>query len=127
MRYAYVGIKTEDLTPVDREALRLRRPARRADRHRAAEQRRRRRPASRPGTASRSFRGLGVHVGGDAIVAIDGVPVADSEDVVRIVATRLYPGEVARFTVVRGTGARRVVKVSSASARLRVRNPRRSG
>ena len=62
------------------------------------------------GTHIEAFRGLGVHVGGDAIVAIDGIPVADSEDVVRIVATRLYPGEIARFTLVRGL-ARRVVKV----------------
>jgi len=37
--------------------------------------------------------------------------VGSSEDVVRIVATRLYPGEVARFTLVDGK-ARRVVKVT---------------
>ena len=49
-------------------------------------------------------------MGGDAIVAIDGVPVTDSEDVVRLVATRLFPGEIARFTLVHGQ-ARRVVKV----------------
>jgi S1-C subfamily serine protease len=52
-----------------------------------------------------------VHVGGDAIVAIDGVPVTSAEDVVRIVATRLFPGERARFTVVRGS-VRRVVAVT---------------
>ena len=46
----------------------------------------------------------------DAIVAIDGIPVSNAEDVVRIVANRLEPGETARFTVVRGT-ARRVVAV----------------
>jgi S1-C subfamily serine protease len=38
------------------------------------------------------------------------VPVADSEDVVRIVASRLYPGEIARVTLVRGH-VQRVVKV----------------
>jgi S1-C subfamily serine protease len=51
-----------------------------------------------------------VRVGGDAIVAIDGIAVTGSEDVVRLVATRLFPGEIARFTVVRGH-ARRVVNV----------------
>ena len=64
----------------------------------------------RAGTRLEEFRGLGVRVGGDAIVAIDGTPVGSSEDVVRIVATRLYPDEVARFTLVDGK-ARRVVAV----------------
>ena len=58
-----------------------------------------------------AFQGLGVRVGGDAIVAINGIPVEDAEDVVRIVASRLLPGESARFTVVRG-GARRDVTVT---------------
>jgi S1-C subfamily serine protease len=52
-----------------------------------------------------------VKVGGDAIVAINGVPVRNAEDVVRIVAERLVPGETARFTVVRGK-TRRVVPVT---------------
>jgi S1-C subfamily serine protease len=52
-----------------------------------------------------------VKVGGDAIVAINGIPVTNAEDVVRIVAERLVPGETARFTVVRGH-ARRVVRVT---------------
>jgi S1-C subfamily serine protease len=50
-------------------------------------------------------------VGGDAIVAIDGVAVTNAEDVVRIVSERLLPGETARFTVVRGE-RRRVVPVT---------------
>jgi len=56
------------------------------------------------------YRGLDVRLGGDAIVAIDGIPVRQAEDVVRIVTQRLLPGERATFTVVRGTH-RRVVPV----------------
>jgi Trypsin-like serine proteases, typically periplasmic, contain C-terminal PDZ domain len=58
--------------------------------------------------------GLDVRIGGDAIVAIDGLRVQNGEDVVRIVAERLVPGETARFTVVRGK-QRRVVAVTMAA------------
>jgi S1-C subfamily serine protease len=109
VRYAFIGIETEDLTPSI--AKRFGYAARRGALIDTVL------PGSgaaaaglKAGTHVEAFRGLGIHVGGDAIVAIDGVPVADSEDVVRIVATRLYPGEVARFTVVHGQ-ARRVVRV----------------
>ena len=109
VRYAFIGIETEDLTPSI------------AKRFGYAAQRGAlvdtvlsgsgaRSAGFKAGTHIEAFRGLGVHVGGDAIVAIDGVPVRDSEDVVRIVATRLYPGQIARFTLVRGH-ARRVVNV----------------
>jgi len=110
VRYAYLGIETEDLTPsiarhfgyaASRGALI---DAVLPGSGAAA-------AGLKPGTRTEAFRGLGVHVGGDAIVAIDGTPVGSSEDVVRIVATRLYPGEVARFTLVDGK-ARRVVKVT---------------
>ncbi len=49
------------------------------------------------------FQGESVHVGGDAVVAIDGIPVRNAEDLVRVVAERLVPGETATFTVVRGS------------------------
>jgi S1-C subfamily serine protease len=62
------------------------------------------------GTRTAAYEGLGVRVGGDAIVAIDGRPVTSAEDVVRIVASDLVPGETASFTVVRGS-ARRTVQV----------------
>jgi S1-C subfamily serine protease len=109
VRYAFVGIETEDLTPSI--AKRFGYAARRgalidtvlSGSGAAA-------AGLKAGTHIKAFRGLGVHVGGDAIVAIDGVPVTDSEDVVRIVATRLFPGDIARFTLVRGP-ARRVVSV----------------
>ena len=45
------------------------------------------------------------------ITAIDGIPVTSAQDVVRIVTTKLVPGETARFTVVRGA-QRRVVPVT---------------
>ena len=44
------------------------------------------------------------------IVAIDGNPVADSDDVARLVAERMVPGEAAWFTVVRN-GQTRVIPV----------------
>jgi S1-C subfamily serine protease len=110
VRYAYVGIKTEDLTPSI--ARRFGYAARRgalidsivSGSGAAA-------AGLRAGTRTVAFQGLGVRVGGDAIVAIDGVRVADAEDVVRIVASRLLPGESARFTVVHGS-ARRDVRVT---------------
>jgi S1-C subfamily serine protease len=110
VRYAYVGIKTEDLTPSI--AHRFGYAARQgalidsvvagsgADK-----------AGLRAGTKTEAFQGLGVRVGGDAIVAIDGDPVRNAEDVVRIVANALLPGQTARFTVVRGH-ARRVVRVT---------------
>jgi len=110
VRYAYVGIKTEDLTPSI--AKRFGYAARRGALIDTIV------PGSaaaaaglKGGTRTEAFQGLGVRVGGDAIVAINGIPVADAEDVVRIVASRLLPGESAHFTVVRGA-VRRDVEVT---------------
>jgi S1-C subfamily serine protease len=110
VRYAYVGIETEDLTPAI--ARRFGYATRRGaliDTVVAGSGAAK--AGLKAGTRVEAFDGLGVHVGGDAIVAIDGVPVTSAEDVVRIVATRLFPGERARFTVVRGS-VRRVVAVT---------------
>jgi S1-C subfamily serine protease len=111
--YAYVGVSTEDLTPsvakragyavaegaiVD--AVTPGGPGARA--------------GLRAGSAFVPFDGEEVRVGGDVIVAIDGIRVRTSEDVVRIVAERLVPGERARFTVVRGGRRRRVAVVLGA-------------
>ncbi len=110
VRYAYVGIKTEDLTPgvakkfgyaTKRGALvDYVEPGGAADE-----------AGLKPGDRQEVYEGVGLRVGGDAIVAIDGIPVASAQDVVRIVAGRLVPGETARFTVVRGA-ARRTVRVT---------------
>ena len=114
--YAYVGITSEDLTPeiakkfgygslhgalVDKVV-----PETPADR-----------AGLRAGTRNETLNGQQVTVGGDAIVAIGGETVRTASDVVRIVAERLAPGQVAEFTVVRGK--RRIVL----PVRLEARTP----
>jgi 2-alkenal reductase len=107
--YAYVGIRTEDLIPAIAKKFGY------AATHGALiDTVNPGSPAAKaglePGNHDVLFDGLDVRVGGDAIVAIDGIPVQNGEDVVRFVAERLLPGETARFTVVDGH-ARRVVPV----------------
>ena len=105
--YAYVGVRTMDLTPsvAERFGISVRRgalvtevedgtPARRA--------------GLRGGTRDVEFNGLRVALGGDVIVAIDGVAVRSADDVVRYVAHEARPGDVALFTVVRNDERRRV-------------------
>ena len=107
--YAYVGVKTEDLTPslakrfgypVERGAVITSvvggGPAATA--------------GLRGGSGREEVLGIEFLRGGDVIVAIQGQPVRSSEDVVRIVTTSLLPGQVARFTIERGN-ARRDVSV----------------
>jgi 2-alkenal reductase len=105
--YAYVGVKTEDLTP----ALAKRfdypvelgavitsvvdgGPAAAAGLH--------------GGSGREEVLGIEFVRGGDVIVAIDGQKVRSSEDVVRIVTTSLSAGQVARFTIRRGNARREV-------------------
>jgi 2-alkenal reductase len=107
--YAYVGVTTEDLTPTVARHLGLRveegalirsvedgTPADKAGLH--------------GGTKEEFFNGQRIRRGGDVIVAIDGAKIRRADDVVRIVAERLAPGQVSRFAVVRD-GARRVFPV----------------
>jgi S1-C subfamily serine protease len=109
VRYAYVGLTSEDLTPSLARHLGLAvsagalvdtvspgGPADRAGIH--------------GGTQNIPFEGSSVVRGGDVIVAIGGMPVTSADDLVRIVTTRLDPGRVVRFTLVRG-GKRRTVGV----------------
>jgi S1-C subfamily serine protease len=101
VRYAYVGITTEDLTSSIAKkfgygAIRGALIDAFADGNPAGK-----RAGLRASTRLEVFQGESVHVGGDAIVAIDGIPVRSAEDVVRMVAERLVPGETATFTVVR--------------------------
>jgi len=110
VQYAYVGITTENLTPSIARAFGY-----------AAHQGALIDVVNAGSAAARAglhasnhdvvYRGVDIRLGGDVIVAIDGIPVRDAEDVVRIVTQRLLPGEQARFTVVRGTH-RRVVPVT---------------
>jgi S1-C subfamily serine protease len=100
--YAYVGVKTEDLTPaiaravglhVDHGALVVEvvrdppSPASRA--------------GLRQGAGNVNVLGIDVPRGADVIVGINGRPVRDADDVVRLVSTQLKPGDVATFTIVR--------------------------
>ena len=110
VEYAYLGIKTEDLTPAIAKRFGY------AAKHGALVDTVEPGAAAAraglvPGTRDVAYQGLGVRVGGDAIVAIDGIPVTHAGDVVRIVSETLVPGETARFTVVRGD-TRRIVAVT---------------
>jgi 2-alkenal reductase len=105
--YAYVGITTEDLTPslarkfgYAAQQGALIRAVTSGDAGAEA--------GLKPATRTAVFQGAEVRVGGDAIVSIDGIPVKHAEDVVRIVSTRLLPGETATFTVVNGAKRRDV-------------------
>jgi 2-alkenal reductase len=98
--YAYVGISTDDLTPelARRLGVSVRRgalvtkvpdgPAREA--------------GLRAGNAVVEVNGRQVQVGGDVVTAIDDHPVRSGDDLVRIVAGELLPGQVVTFSVVRG-------------------------
>jgi 2-alkenal reductase len=107
--YAYVGVTTEDLTPTLARHLDLK-VERGAMIGRVEDET----PADDAGLRGSDreelFNGQRIRRGGDVIVAIDGVAVRRADDVVRIVAERLAPGQVSRFTVVRD-GERRVFRV----------------
>ncbi len=99
--YAYAGIGTEDLTPslarhygypvLHGAVIENVEPGSAAAR-----------AGLRAGGATAFFAGQHVRLGGDVIVAIDGVAVRGAGDVVRIVSERLQPRRSARFTIYRG-------------------------
>jgi S1-C subfamily serine protease len=99
--YAYAGLTTEDLTPAI-----ARRFGYAATAGALIDRVDTRGPAARAGLRAGSrdvvVAGQEVTVGGDAIVAIDDIPVASSDDVARFISERLLPGQVADFTIVRG-------------------------
>ena len=115
--YAYVGITTDDMTPsiaravgssVDRGALivdvKPGSPAAKA--------------GLRGGNHDVNVLGIqGLVIGGDVIVAIDGMPVRGADDVVRVVSSSLKPNDVAVFTIVRD-GQRKKVAVTLGERRL---------
>jgi S1-C subfamily serine protease len=107
--YAYVGITSADLTPG--LAKRFGYPVKYGAVITSV------RPGSpgddaglQGGTERRDFNGLAFTYGGDVLIAIDGRPVRNANDVSRAVAERLRPGQESTFTVVRD-GARRQVRV----------------
>jgi 2-alkenal reductase len=107
VKYAYVGITTDDLTPALARFLHVPvstgalitcvkpdSPGDRAGLH--------------AGTKRLSFEGAQVTGGGDVILSIDGRAVRSGSDVVRLVGQRLDPGQKATFTVLRGSDRRQV-------------------
>jgi S1-C subfamily serine protease len=98
--YAYLGLKTEDLTPAI-----ARRYGYAAGHGALVDSVSRGGPAARaglrPGTRTVVFENQQLTIGGDAILAIDGTPVVNSDDVAKLVAERMAPGEAAWFTVLR--------------------------
>lgn len=120
VRYALVGIRSEDLTPSIARVLAY--PVaegaviERVDPGTGAAA-----AGLRGGTRNVEVNGATFRVGGDVIVAIAGRPIRNADDVSRVVATGLEPGQVVPFTVLRGT-KRFVVKV-----RLGERLPTRTG
>ncbi|MGI8607206.1 MAG: S1C family serine protease [Gaiellaceae bacterium] len=109
VRYAYVGITTQTVTPSLAERFDYG-----ADRGAAVQDVNLDTPAAgagfRPGGSEQVFEDITIKPGGDLIVAIDGEPVDSADDVVRAVTTRL-PGEKLTFTVLRGD-ERRTISVT---------------
>jgi 2-alkenal reductase len=121
VRYAWVGISTQTITPALARRFDLEAPRGAAIQSVVEDS-----PADeaglRPGGEEREVNGLRLATGGDLIVAIDGTPVASAEDVVRAVTDRV-PGETARFSVLRG-GRQVIVEVVLGE---RPANPPRTG
>jgi len=105
--YAYAGVQAEDLTPALAQHLKLGvlhgalidavtpgGPAAAA--------------GLRGGSREAQYEGQAVRLGGDVVVAIDGTPVQNADDLVRIVTNNLRPNTTAVFTVLRD-GRRRSI------------------
>jgi S1-C subfamily serine protease len=105
--YAYVGVKTTDLTPLAAARFDLG-----AERGALVTDVSANSPAARAGlrggTREVEFNGLTFSLGGDVIVAINNLPVRNADDVVRYVTDEVEPGDVAVFTIVRDGERRRV-------------------
>jgi S1-C subfamily serine protease len=116
--YAYLGVTTEDLTPGTARSFHY--PVRYGAVITSV------RPGSpgaraglRGGSEEREFNGAAFTYGGDVLLTVDGRPVRSSSDVVRIVTTRLRPGQESTFVILRD-GRRRSFRITLAE---RPRNP----
>jgi 2-alkenal reductase len=107
--YAYIGIKTQDVTPGLARRFRLG-----ATRGALVAEVEPGTPAARAGLRgggrTADYNGLDVTVGGDLIVRIGARSVDSSEDVSRIVSDELLPGQRVPFTIIRD-GTRQTVRV----------------
>ncbi len=101
VRYAYIGVSTQDVTPGIAAAFGLG-----AERGALVTRVEEGSPAGaaglRGGQRTEVFNGLDVTLGGDLIVAINGTKVEGADDVSRLVTTELEPGQKVTFTVLRG-------------------------
>jgi S1-C subfamily serine protease len=108
--YAYIGIKTQDVTPGLAKRFGLG-----AERGALVDEVEAGTPAARAGlqggTREEAYNGLPVTLGGDLIVRIGDREVRSSDDVSRIVTEELLPGQRAPFVVLRGDD-RRTVQVT---------------
>ena len=99
VRYAWVGITTQTITPSVAEELELE-----SERGAAVQEVIEGSPAEaaglRAGDEEREIDGVPLQAGGDVILEIDGETVDSAEDVVRIVTNSL-PGDTVTFTVLR--------------------------
>jgi S1-C subfamily serine protease len=109
--YAYIGIESQDLTPGIARSFKLK-----TTRGALIARVQPGTPAERAGlravSTPRRYNGLDVFVGGDVIVRIGSSPVRRSEDVSRIVAEELSPGQTVPFVVFREGTRREVVPVT---------------
>ena len=107
VEYPYVGVYLEDITP--RRARQLGYPpARGALVERVADDSPADRAGLRGGSIERFLDGIASTAGGDLIVAVNGEPVTSADDLVRTLAERFDPGDVAAFTIFRGDDRRTV-------------------
>jgi 2-alkenal reductase len=106
--YSYLGIKTQDLTPTA-----ARRFGFGTTRGAVVVSVEADSPAAKAGLRGSSdetfFNGdPSVARNGDVIVAVDGQPITSADDVLRMVSSRLAPGQRATLTIYRGSQRRRV-------------------
>jgi S1-C subfamily serine protease len=101
VRYAWVGVSTQSVTPTLAERFGLTVQQGAAVQEVVADS-----PAEkaglRGGGEQEAFAGIPFRPGGDVIVSIAGRPIQDAEDLVRAISERFLPGERVRIGVVRG-------------------------
>ena len=101
VRYAWVGVSTETLTPSLARHLDLG-AERGAVIQCVVEESPAQAAGLRGGTKEDEFEGIVLRAGGDVIVAINRRRVETSEDVIRMISQELLPGQEATLAVVRG-------------------------